>query len=532
MIRSRFAERRRFLKLVGATALTYPFLRSTPSYAGMTGSEPVFLVLLFSACGVVRYLWGAQGNSPTSCSPGTTPADSTTSPLVFRATLAPFKNAKPLNGKAAVDLSQYMNVLDGLNNAAANGGTHEAGFASLWTGSLVNNNNNGATTGPSIDQAIAGLLASQGVTSPFQTLPLYAQSSADFPTTDVDTRMLYAAGGAYVPPISSGTTQASLQAAINSVFPASSKVAANPTPAIRAAVANNLNAELKALQSRLCSEDAQQIGQLQSMWNQTYTDIAAATAAAANCTAPTTTGYPTTAGADPFPYNVQAMSNLLAMALTCNLTRVASLQLSHALSPVTHTWLDSSAAPQNTTHHLFSHMGPSSLYSLGSELYATSPTVNPSQTFASMYNNGVPQLANIENWYSQQVASFAATLATTPDPFGSSGNMLDRTVICWGSELDMGAAHNHDDTPFVLIGGGGGKLKQGGQLIGFPMNLQNSAANRVNPPSGGTQAVYSPGNRFHNDLLITLAEVMGVSLPGGQFGAANLCTGPIEEVLT
>jgi hypothetical protein len=28
------AERRRFLKMVGATALTYPFLRGVPSFAG------------------------------------------------------------------------------------------------------------------------------------------------------------------------------------------------------------------------------------------------------------------------------------------------------------------------------------------------------------------------------------------------------------------------------------------------------------------------------------------------------------------
>jgi hypothetical protein len=538
MIRSPLAERRRFLKLVGASALTYPFLRSVPSYANMTaGSDPVFLVLLFSACGVVRYKWGATGNAPTSCSPPTAPADATTSPLVFRDTLSPFANAVPLDGSAAVDLTKYVTVLDGLNNAAANGGTHEAGFASLWTGSTILNNTNGATTGPSIDQAIAPLLASQlGITVPYAAgLPLYAMSSADYNTTSVQTRMLYNSSAGWVAPYSSGITPGSVQTVLGQVFPtmaSSSSSGPNPTSAIRSATINNLNSELTALQSRLCSEDKNQIANLQSLWNATYTGIASAATAAASCMTPTLPGTLPAAGSDPYPYNVAAMSNILAMALACNLTRVASLQLSHALSPVVHSWLSTSAAPQTTTHHLYSHAGPTSLYQLGADLYATNGmSTSTEQTFASMYTDATPanlpgpQLANIDNWYATQVASLAATMSKLPAPGSSGKSLLDQSVICWGSELDMGASHNHDNTPFVLIGGGGGALKTN-QLVGFPMNLANNASNRTN----GSQTS-STGNRFHNDLLLTLAKVMGVDV-GNSFGTAGLCTGPIIELLT
>ena len=41
-------ERRRFLQLVGASALTYPFLRGVPSYAAASGSAPTYLVLVFT----------------------------------------------------------------------------------------------------------------------------------------------------------------------------------------------------------------------------------------------------------------------------------------------------------------------------------------------------------------------------------------------------------------------------------------------------------------------------------------------------
>ena len=63
-------ERRRFLKAVGATALTFPFLRSLPSYADGAAGTPKYLILLFTPCGVVRHLWGAQGPArPTTGAP-------------------------------------------------------------------------------------------------------------------------------------------------------------------------------------------------------------------------------------------------------------------------------------------------------------------------------------------------------------------------------------------------------------------------------------------------------------------------------
>lgn len=81
----------------------------------------------------------------------------------------------------------------------------------------------------------------------------------------------------------------------------------------------------------------------------------------------------------------------------------------------------------------------------------------------------------------------------------------------------MGNAHDHNDTPFVLVGGGGGKLVTN-QLVRFPLNLQAA-------PS--TSAIV---DRSQNDLLLTLAKVMGVDL-GGTFGTASYCTGPITQIL-
>src|SRR5262249_55696685 len=57
-------NRRRFLTAAGATALTLPFLRALPTYAG---SGKQYLILVFSPNGVVRHLWGADaGATPGS----------------------------------------------------------------------------------------------------------------------------------------------------------------------------------------------------------------------------------------------------------------------------------------------------------------------------------------------------------------------------------------------------------------------------------------------------------------------------------
>jgi hypothetical protein len=472
-------NRRHFLKAVGATALTYPFLRGVPSYAD-PATTPQYLILAFTPCGVVRHLWGAVGAKPT----GTTPT--VTSPLVFRPTLAPL-----------MPVMDQVIVLDGLNAKAAMG-SHEAGMAALWTGLTSSGS---PATGPSIDQVIAQKL---NAGRPFATIPLMVRSSADFTDREVKTRMIYSPSGAFVDPYDDPVV------ARSTLFPNVPMASGSGAPSgpdkatfIRQKVFAQLNGELTSLQSRLCTEDRTQLQSLQAAWNELSQQLQSAATASASCTAP---GAPPTGYASPsidFPTSAKLQMDILAMALACDLTRVASLQFSTATSQVTHTWIDST---QNDTHHNFSHKGPSSLYSLGTDLY------NEPASTISQY---APQLTGIDLWYAKQIAY----LATRLGQFSAGGkSLLAQSVICWGNELDMGAAHNHDNTPFVLIGGGGGKLKTN-QVVQFPLNLKDA------DPS--TASIV---DRNHNDLHLTLAKVMGVDL-GGSFGTASYCTGPITQIL-
>ena len=69
----------------------------------------------------------------------------------------------------------------------------------------------------------------------------------------------------------------------------------------------------------------------------------------------------------------------------------------------------------------------------------------------------------------------------------------------------------------LLIGGANGQLKTG-NLATFPLDLVD-----------GSEAIAATHDRSHNDLLLTLAEVMGT--PMTTFGEPTYCTGPISEIL-
>jgi len=478
-------ERRRFLRAVGASALTYPFVRGLPSYAA-AAPPPRYLILLFSPTGVVRHLWGAPGAKPVSTT--------TVTPILpgtFRPSFAPLEPVR-----------EKVTVLDGLANLAAMGPAlpdatqHETGMASLWTGVATGG---APASAPSIDQIIARQLQSK---RPFDTLELMARSTDDWTAREVKTRMIYSGPGAFKDPYDSPI------AARAALFPTTPTTATgvDRKTAIRGKLIGGsmgqLNRELGSLRPRLCTDDRAQLDALQSSWNELDQQLTAVATAAQRCKAPDPPPAGYVSPSLDFPTSVKLQMDILKLALACDLTRVASLQLSTATSQVTHTW---ASANQTKVHHDYSHDGPTSLAALGPDIYSAAN--------APLYTN-LPQLSAIDLWYTQQVAYLATELGKLSTVSG--GNLLDQSAIVWGTEVDVGAAHDHDDTPFVMIGGCGGRLKTG-QVVRFPLKLEADPA---------TSAVV---DRAHNDLLITVAQAMGVSLK--TFGDANLCRGPIREIL-
>lgn len=126
---------------------------------------------------------------------------------------------------------------------------------------------------------------------------------------------------------------------------------------------------------------------------------------------------------DNFPLACLAQIDLAVAALACGSTPVASVQMSHTVSPTTMTWLGHTSG-----HHTLSHSGDSD------------PV-------------GVERFVESERWFAEQVAYALDQLASRADP-ERGGTLLDHTVVLWCKELGDGRAHTCEGVPWVIAGGG------------------------------------------------------------------------------
>jgi len=75
------------------------------------------------------------------------------------------------------------------------------------------------------------------------------------------------------------------------------------------------------------------------------------------------------------------------------------------------------------------------------------------------------KLAKIQTWHVEKFAEFLAKMAATPD---GQGTLLDHAIFMYGSNMSNSDLHNNYPEPNILVGGGNGKMKLGGQHIVLP----------------------------------------------------------------
>jgi hypothetical protein len=78
--------------------------------------------------------------------------------------------------------------------------------------------------------------------------------------------------------------------------------------------------------------------------------------------------------------------------------------------------------------------------------------------------------AQINRYHVQTLAYFLDKLRTTPD---GDGNLLDHSVVIYGSSMSNGNQHDHDPLPILVAGGASGQLK-GGRHIVMPQHTPMS----------------------------------------------------------
>jgi len=68
------------------------------------------------------------------------------------------------------------------------------------------------------------------------------------------------------------------------------------------------------------------------------------------------------------------------------------------------------------------------------------------------------RISAINQFHTRQLAYFLQKLRSTRE---GDGNLLDHSIIVYGSSISDGNRHNHDDLPVALFGRGGGSLLTG-----------------------------------------------------------------------
>lgn len=117
--------------------------------------------------------------------------------------------------------------------------------------------------------------------------------------------------------------------------------------------------------------------------------------------------------------------DLLVNALSNDMTRVATLQYMRSVGQAQMRWLGIEEG-----HHSLSH----------------DPDDN---------KDSYAKLQKINSWFAGEFAYLAKRLSETPEPAGE-GTMLDNTLLVWTNELGKGNSHTLDNIPLVLLGGGFG----------------------------------------------------------------------------
>jgi hypothetical protein len=437
----RTLSRRNLLLSAGGATLGLPFLRSVTARADEV-KPPKRLVLVYSANGTVPSAWQpAALRSSQDFDLGS-----------ILEPLAPFRER--LVGMTGVHSQVAM-------DAQNRGGPHQRGIGSLFTGAMLQEGEfadgcgslAGWSDGPSIDQLLAqGALGD----APLRSLELGVRCLDN----DVQGRISYAGPGAPLPPL------VDPRLTFGRLFNRDLGGSASRESRVMDAVMD----QWKLLRKNVGKEDAAKLDAHAALVVDLEQRLGEAVPPAGQCAVPNTPAALNPDSEIDMPAVSRAQLDLVALAFSCDLTRIVSLQYSTGFNRIAMPWLD-----QRGEGHALSHSGDSD-----------------SEAMAALAGRG--------RWHAGEIAYLAEKLSQIPE---GDGSVLDSTLIVWGTEVSQGNSHALTDIPYLLLGTAQGKIR-GGQWLTL-------------------------AGRPSNDLLITIAHAFDLELP--SIGAPNITTGLLEELL-
>lgn len=433
--------RRRMLKGAGGACLALPLLRSLEKSAHAEASAPPKrLLLVYTPNGRIHDAWFPLN---------------VVSETEFDLNLA----HEPL--AAFKDRLLILQGIDLKVTETGPGGPHQRGIGSLFSGrellegTFVDGcgSQAGWVNGITVDQEVANHV---GLDTPLKSLELAVRGLE----ADVQSRISYAGPGQPLPPMN---TPEELYSRMFNIAPGDAGEAVSLVR--RPAVLDAVREQFSLLTPQLGAEDRQKLEQHLDLVLDVDRRLGIASSID-SCEPPAPMPTLAADSEDDMPQILELDLDLLAVAFACDLTRVASLQISTGQNRIRYPWVNSLGEG-----HTLSHAGPTN-------------------------EGATQQLVDRERWHSGQLARFAERLASIPE---GDGSVLDHTLILWGTEVSVGNTHALTNLPYLMLGSAGGYFRTG-RFVQF-------------------------SDVSNNDLLVSVLNAMGVEAQ--TFGHPDYVTGPL-----
>ena len=387
------STRREFLKHLGISAASVPFLTGLPSLAlaESLAKPKQRLIILFSPDGVV----------PTTFWP-----DEVGTEFTLKQSLKPLE---PFKNKTL--------ILNGVcDRVRGDGDNHMRGIGCLLTGSELFPGNiqggsdtpAGWSSGISIDQEIKNYLQKSAITrTRFGSLEFGVMVPEH---ADTWTRMVYAGANKPVAPIDDPYLM--FQKLYGSM----------KDKELLKSVLDDLSEDIKKVKTQISKADQKLLDEHMSLVRDMETEIKSASKTNVGHKVPDITP-----GVRRDNNNIPQISklqiDLMVSAFLADSARVATLQYTNSVGQARFTWLGIQEGQHDLSHE---------------------PDSN---------KEAQEKLTKINQWYCEQLAYLAKKLSETKEPDGN-GTLLDNTTIVWTNELGQGNSHTLENIPFVVVGGG------------------------------------------------------------------------------
>jgi Protein of unknown function (DUF1552) len=360
------------------------------------------------------------------------------------------------------EIADYCNILTGFENKLKFKITHHEGAAGMLSGHpfVHIGGLQSKFGGPSIDQVVAAALKT-GHTPPSIQLGVSKRVS-----TDEDTTMQFISHKSTSEPLPPTYSPARVWSDLFGSFVPPD----DPSGPARIRVLDAVREDARALERKLGAADRERltahlegVDELESLIRQMppVCELEGREETETNTDSD---------GREPMEDVANAMNRLLALAWSCDITRVASYMLTGGVGHQVYSHLD-----QTDEQHIMSH---------DPEFYKG-------------------QLSQTIVWNVQQFANLLRLLKDTPD---GASNLLDNSILLLCSDCGEGWSHTTFDQPIVVAGRGGGQLLYPG-IHYRSKNAQNTS-----------------------DILLTLAQAMVPTI--AEIGSAEgLSNTPFTDIL-